>query len=50
MTSFWITENNNCERPCMITWALSGVVAIMDQSWEVATLEECRERLGLKHQ
>jgi 3-keto-5-aminohexanoate cleavage enzyme len=27
MTSFWITENHNYERSCMITCALSGVVA-----------------------
>lgn len=31
MTSFWITENHNYERPCMITCALSGVVANRDQ-------------------
>lgn len=27
MSSFWITENHNYERSCMITCALSGVVA-----------------------
>jgi 3-keto-5-aminohexanoate cleavage enzyme len=31
MTSFWITENHNYERSCMITCALSGVVANRDQ-------------------
>lgn len=31
MASFWITENHNFERPCMITCALSGVVANRDQ-------------------
>ncbi|MFH1294109.1 MAG: 3-keto-5-aminohexanoate cleavage protein [Pseudomonadota bacterium] len=31
MTSFWITENHNYERPCMITCALSGVVANRNQ-------------------
>ncbi len=31
MASFWITENHNYERPCMITCALSGVVANRDQ-------------------
>lgn len=31
MTSFWITENHNYECPCMITCALSGVVANRDQ-------------------
>jgi len=31
MTSFWISENHNYERPCMITCALSGVVADRDQ-------------------
>ena len=29
--SLWITENHNYERPCMITCALSGVVANRDQ-------------------
>ena len=27
MVSFWTTENHNYERSCMITCALSGVVA-----------------------
>ena len=31
MPSLWITENHNYERPCMITCALSGVVANRDQ-------------------
>ena len=31
MASFWITENRNYERSCMITCALSGVVANRDQ-------------------
>lgn len=31
MASFWITENHNYERPCMITCALSGVVTNRDQ-------------------
>jgi len=31
MASFWITENHNYERSCMITCALSGVVANRDQ-------------------
>ena len=31
MGSLWITENHNYERPCMITCALSGVVANRDQ-------------------
>ena len=31
MSSLWITENHNYERPCMITCALSGVVANRDQ-------------------
>jgi len=31
MSSFWITENHNYERPCMITCALSGVVADRNQ-------------------
>ena len=31
MESLWITENHNYERPCMITCALSGVVADRDQ-------------------
>lgn len=31
MTSLWITENHNYERSCMITCALSGVVANRDQ-------------------
>ncbi len=31
MPSLWIKENQNYERPCMITCALSGVVANRDQ-------------------
>ncbi len=31
MKSFWITENHDYERTCMITCALSGVVANRDQ-------------------
>ena len=31
MVSFWITENQNYERSCMITCALSGVVANRNQ-------------------
>ena len=31
MASFWITENHDYERPCMITCALSGVVADRNQ-------------------
>jgi 3-keto-5-aminohexanoate cleavage enzyme len=31
MASFWITENHDYERPCMITCALSGVVANRNQ-------------------
>jgi len=31
MTSFWITENHDFERTCMITCALSGVVANRSQ-------------------
>ena len=31
MSSLWITENHNYERSCMITCALSGVVANRDQ-------------------
>ena len=31
MSSMWIKENQNYERPCMITCALSGVVANRDQ-------------------
>jgi 3-keto-5-aminohexanoate cleavage enzyme len=31
MASFWITENHDFERPCMITCALSGVVANRNQ-------------------
>lgn len=31
MTSLWISENRNYERSCMITCALSGVVANRDQ-------------------
>ena len=31
MSSLWITENQNYERSCMITCALSGVVANRDQ-------------------
>ena len=31
MTSLWISENRNFERSCMITCALSGVVANRDQ-------------------
>lgn len=31
MSSLWITENHNYERACMITCALSGVVANRDQ-------------------
>ena len=31
MASFWIKENQNYERPCMITCALSGVVANRQQ-------------------
>jgi len=31
MPSMWIKDNRNFERPCMITCALSGVVANRDQ-------------------
>jgi uncharacterized protein (DUF849 family) len=30
-SSFWISENHDYERPCMVTCALSGVVANRDQ-------------------
>jgi 3-keto-5-aminohexanoate cleavage enzyme len=31
MSAFWVTENHDYERPCMITCALSGVVANRSQ-------------------
>lgn len=31
MSAFWVTENHDYERPCMITCALSGVVANRNQ-------------------
>jgi 3-keto-5-aminohexanoate cleavage enzyme len=31
MSGFWVTENHDYERPCMITCALSGVVANRNQ-------------------
>ena len=48
-TSFWIIESHNYERSRMIMCGLSGVVAIRDQGWAMATVEKCRERLELKH-
>ena len=31
MSSFWVTENHDYTRSCMITCALSGVVANREQ-------------------